>query len=239
MNSTVQYGENPDRDDPLFLFSQSLDGPLTVKEQARLDEALAGSPALQAQAAELAWVHGLILESGNDVPEIDSPIFVELATATAACDDDAALAVVDRWLDSYGEEPPEVDSDAFVRSVLAGVATSPIRRAARPWTLRPYVSLAAAASVLLAVIGYMGYRSDPQDSARLTGRTIVTYDQMAGARVADASQGGTRKNIVAYAMTEPDRAGASARWSSRSDRVEIIVVGSDVRGGWSEPLPPL
>jgi len=236
MNSpTSPLSDRPDRDDPLFWFSQSLDGRLTDAERAKLDEALAGSPALRAQAAELAWIHDLMAGSGEALPDIDSPAFVQLATASATTPRAEESDQVDRWLEAFSKSKPEVDSDAFVRSVLAKTVAVSVRRTLGPRWLSRYRSLAVAASLLVALTGYMGYRATRDRDDRPTGRSIVKYDRWPAPELGSASAAGTRSNVIAFAMSESVRSGGPVR----RDRVEIIVVGAEDVDGWSDSGPPL
>jgi anti-sigma factor RsiW len=144
-------GYNPD--DPLFALSRSLDEKLPEGERRRMDEALAASEALRAEAESLRATDRLVKRWASAAPELDWGRHAALIEAQAPDDDSEELNRLDRLLERWGRTVPPLDEGSFTAAVMARVR-SERRRAARSSLLyRIGAPLAAAAAVAIAITG--------------------------------------------------------------------------------------
>lgn len=144
-------GERINLNDPLFLVSRSLDGDLSAAEQFRLDEALAASVELRAEADRLGTVARLIEARRTTHAQIDwntheKLVLTEIAHGTPG------LADVDQLLHDWSARRPQYDERQLADGIMARIAPARVRSRSK-WRIvaRLGAPLAAAAAVVLAV----------------------------------------------------------------------------------------
>jgi len=162
--SETPYNPN----DPAFLLSRSLDDELTDDERRRLDEALASSPSLQAEAEKLRALDRLIKHWGAQQAALDLDHHAALIIAQTAGDDDAdKLKKVDQLIERWASKNVLFDADRFTAVVMDRVAQELDREMRRGWIFRLGAPLAAAAAVVFAVIGGAWWGSKPEAVCRV------------------------------------------------------------------------
>lgn len=130
--------------DPLFLFSRSLDEALSEPDRKRLATAMA-SDGFRREAEELAGADRLLKRWAVPAVDLDADSLVFEAIAAAEHDE---VDPIDQVLSRWGRKPVDVDWDRFTATVMARV--QPGRR--MPAMYRWALPLAAAAAVGFAVL---------------------------------------------------------------------------------------
>ena len=168
--------------DPQFLASQRLDGPLTPEQARQLAEAMATSPALQVEVARLSAVHELVQRWAKVEPAgLDRDLAAEvrafLEQDASGAGDGAGGEAVDGLLQRWAQRAPRVDEDELLAGVLAEIAPAQAqarrRTSAGRWLLRLGTPMAAAAALALAFVTL--YHTPPTE-------TVVTVTQVAVVR---------------------------------------------------------
>ena len=166
-------------DDPAFLASRALDGDLSAKERQRLEEALAASKDLRAEAEQLRNIDRLVKRWGRDSAELDWVTYARLIHARVEAED-GDLDTVDRLIEHWGREPVEFDERAFTGAVMAAVRSQQHRTPMRSVIFRIGAPLAAAAAVAIAVSGWFWAKA-PRDVGRPDDlpdqRLVVLFDR--------------------------------------------------------------
>jgi len=141
---------NPE--DAALLFSRSLDEDLSDEQQERLDQALAKSDALRAEADELRSVDRLMKEWGAQPAKLDwEPYAATIRARIDAEGDEDELRKVDEWIKRWGEKAVPVDEESFTRRVMAGIEPSRGRSPVFALVFRIGAPLAAAAAIALTL----------------------------------------------------------------------------------------
>lgn len=140
---------NPD--DPAFLLSRSLDEELSEPERQRLEDALARSQTLRADAGQFRALHRLMKRWGRQPADIDFAHHAALIAAQTADEDSEALRNVDRLLARWGSRRVALDEGKFVDAVMSRVLPHPTRALRTRLIFRLAVPLAAAAAVAVAL----------------------------------------------------------------------------------------
>jgi len=151
---------NPD--DPGFLISRSLDQDLSDDERRRLDQVLAESESLRAEADRLRAVDRLIKRWGARPVELDwEPHAATVHARVAGGDEDKNLRKLDGLLKLWGERRVSMDGERFTEAVMARVGATRRRSSTYALIFRLAVPLAAAAAVAFALTAtFRSGRSD-------------------------------------------------------------------------------
>jgi len=229
---------NPD--DPLFLFSRSLDEAPQDQERSaasRLHEVLDMSPSPRAEAEELRALYRLIARWARQPVELDWDNHAALIQARIEHGTDAdRLEQIDRLIERWGRETAPLHGDVFTEDVMARLAP---KRGRITWpgrVLRLGVPLAAAAAVALVVFGMMWFTPAPEPFVR------VVYEPWSSGSAGSIKpedghrdSGRTSRVVVSYARTLDDEEMAMRAPSE----VSLGAVGSGSPGTWTEELPPI
>lgn len=165
-------------DDPSFLLSRALDEELTEIQRQRLEEALAGSPALRLEASTLRSVDRLLKGWAGRRIKFDETAFEAGVLARVA--DEAhgeALGKVDSLVERWSRHRPVVDEEAFVQEVLGQIGPTDRVAPWSRWVVRLGLPLAAAAVVAIAVTARIGLTPAHAPVVRVAiGRTLPAPD---------------------------------------------------------------
>ncbi len=144
-------GYNPD--DPLFALSRSLDEELPEDVRQKMEEALAASEALRAEAESLRATDRLVKRWASPPADLDWGRHAALIEAQAPGDDSEELDKLDRLLERWGRTVPLLDEGSFTAAVMAKVRLERRRAARSSMLFRLGAPLAAAAAVAIAITG--------------------------------------------------------------------------------------
>ncbi len=188
-------------DDLTFLLSRSLDEDLSADQRQRLDETLADSASLRAEAVGLSAVDRLVKRWGEQKVEFDWQ--TQEALILAAAQDGESLADVDDLVARWGETEVPHDEAAFVDGVLGRIAAEqPAQQPAKtlPW-YRIGVPLAAAAAIVFAVTAQQWF-------VRPAGVCEVVFGVGADAETHDKAIRDPARLVVQFARASVERAPA-------------------------------
>lgn len=219
---------NPD--DPALLISRGMDQDLSEAEQRRLDEALAESPALRAEAEQIRAIDALVKRWAARSAEVESTPFVETVLAAVELEDDHDLRQIDRWLRGFGRDELNVDSEEYTAEVLAKLKSRQRRPQRRPLVFRLGVPLAAAAALAFAVTAPRWWPlADTQPRCRI--------EIARGAFMSDGDVDPSGRAAAVVTIARLPRKLASAQ-STRSG-VSLVAFGSEPVADAFEEVPPL
>ncbi|MGB0715500.1 MAG: hypothetical protein ACPGXK_06465 [Phycisphaerae bacterium] len=241
----------PNHTDPLFLFSQSLDGqhdPSISPDDGTQGTASTGaggfadSSAFADECRKLEQVDEWVTAWGAVTPDVDSDVFRELVLAQSGnegmtSDEEAKLSA---WLEARSDESITVDGPEFRAGVLSRLeaddgmgrrATDGRRQTGVPRRiLRVGIPFAAAAAIVFGFV--MAYQANFFGGVAPTGANVIVYAGAEPAAVDMAESVATslgRGNRVSYVMND-DRSGVDRR-------VSIVTVST--HRGVQEEVPPL
>lgn len=156
----MKNSETIDNFDPLFLVSRQLDGDLTEAEALVLDAALAASPELRAEAAQMAAAHGLVDQWAREIPSVDEAALAHRVLAIVRAEaTDRQFADVDALLHRWSQ-PVTFNERAFTQNVAKKLRAEKSRSRLR-LAYRTAVPLAMAAAVAIAVTGSFWLSATP------------------------------------------------------------------------------
>ncbi len=211
--------------DPAFLFSRSLDEELSEPDRKRLEEALASSEALRAEADQLAAVDRLVKRWGLWKVDLDWENHAKLLSAEAAGEAEG-LGEIDSLIERWGADEVVLNWERFTDAVMAEVTQVRHPQPRRRLIFRLAAPLAAAAAIAIAVTGTFWQVSTVQPIA------VVRI----GPEVESGGAGsGSGRAVVRFAR-------ASARppvGPPPTPGISFISVGSEPMQAWSEECPPL
>lgn len=207
---------NPD--DPALLISRGLDQDLSEAERRRLDEALAESPALRAEAEQFRAVDELVKRWASRSADVESTPFVKTVLAAVESEDDHDLHQIDRWLRGLGRDAVDVDTEEYTAQVLSRLSLRKRQPPRRPLIFRLGVPLAAAAALaMLVTVPRWWPLADTQPRCRIE----IARGAFAGDRDADS----TTRTVAVVTIARLPRTLASAQ-STRSG-VSLVSFSSE------------
>ena len=224
MSDEASYNPN----DSAFLLSRSLDEELTEEEQQRLDEALAQSASLRADAERLRVLDRLVKRWGARRAALDFEGHAALILAQATAGDDAdALERVDQLIARWGSTEVAFDADRFTSAVMNRVALESGWEKQRVWIFRLGAPLAAAAAIVLAVIGSVWWGAQREAVCR------IEFDRRVAMVDASTDVAEPRSAVVSFDRTPIEPVVQAA------DGISFGAVGSSALAEVYRESPPL
>ena len=223
--SETSYNPN----DSAFLASRSLDEQLSTSERQRLDDAMAASESLRAEAEEIRAIDRLVKRWGIGEVELDWATHGKLIEAKALSrPDDDRDCKLDELLERWAGVSARIDDEEFTAAVMARVPSRRHRVWRRSLVFRLSVPLAAAAAVALVVTGTLLDWSSPSPRVEISirQRHAAVESPSEPTRVAMVSF--RREPAVGFAP-EPTSPGISF----------MVVGASPLPEDWPDEVPPL
>lgn len=171
-------GEAYNLDDPLFAVSRSLDEDLPEDERRKMEEALAASESLRAEAEALRATDRLVKRWASTPAELDWRRHAELIEAQATGEESKELEKVDHLLGRWGRTEPLLDEDAFAAAVMAKVRSEGRRSMRSSLLFRLGAPLAAAAAVAIAITGSLWLRPSSEPTTYVAYVSSYSSDQV-------------------------------------------------------------
>jgi hypothetical protein len=145
--------------DPAYLFSRSLDEPISPEEQEILARAVSRNPGLAKELDSLRQVSDVVrrwsLRSDSQgITDLNDRVISVIKGGDAFQE-----AKLDHVLARWKTTEPVFDDQAFTRTVMQAVGRSHRLAGTRRWVLRIGMPLAAAASIMLALVGVRWFES--------------------------------------------------------------------------------
>lgn len=219
----MKLDSNMNLQDPLFLVSRDIDGDLSADERERLNQLLAASPALQAEADQIRRVSRWVKSTARSAAQIDWKTHEQLILAEIGAEP-REMSGVDALLADFAKREPVYDEGALVRGVLSRIAPAASVKQ-RGWRsiARIGAPLAAAAAVVLAVTAtWFG------PSAHVSMMPVALV-QIGPSVVSDSSDASV---VVRYS-----RVSVSVRTEDRPESIGYMTLGSSpVSGADESPL---
>jgi len=214
--------------DPEFLVSRMIDGDLSDNEQRQLQQALAGSKSLRAEAEKMQAVAALVGRWAGRPPELDWATHAKLIGAGVEGEtDDTALGQIDDLLARWGRRSEGIDEETFTAGVMARIRGRRRRASLRRLVLRVGVPLAAAALLAVAVTGRLWVTVPHERTAK------VVLGPAAGAWFSPGG-GPEPRMVVSFAQTTA----SSPTAAEEPPGITYITLGaSPVAGSWDEGAP--
>jgi len=215
--------------DPEFMASRSLNEELSKDEQRLLDETLASSDALRAEADYLRKVDALVKSMAEDKVELDWHTYTRLVQARVAEEHDALRDKrLDTLLAEWSGPGVEVDQEAFAAAVMAQVEARGSRARPRNLLFRVGLPLAAAALLALSVTAVLWSQAErsPVNIVHLSSQLTV----------ADAADAATSDLVVSFRRRPPED------YSVEMDScgISYMTVGAiPFSDGYAEAAPPM
>ena len=214
--------------DPAFLFSRSLDEELSEPDRKRLQDALASSEALRAEADELAAVDRLVKRWALSSAELDWENHAKLLSAEAVGEAEG-FGEIDSLLARWGDEKAALNWEQFTDAVMTQVTRLRHPRPRRRLIYRLAAPLAAAAAIAIVVTGTFWQVSTVQPIAVVVIGPEVEPGGMGSGPV------GTGRAVIRFARASI----RSPIEPHATPRISFISVGSEPMQTWFEEYPPL
>ena len=211
-------------DDPEFLASRALDEDLSTDEQQRLEEELAVSDELRAEAKLLGAVDHLIRQWGGDEVELDWETYAKLVQARIeSLGEEEDLHKVDEVLAQWAATRAETDGERFIATVMRRVRAEAPQRSWRGVVFRIGTPLAAAAAVAIAVTASFWSAASRE--------TVCEVTVGPGTCLVEASPSA----VVRFDRTPVER----AEGEGQTPRMSLLAMGSSPVIAESPEAPPL
>ena len=218
-------------DDPAFLFSRSLNEDLSEAERRRLEEGLASSAGLRAEADELAAVDGLIKRWGAAKVELDWEPHAALIQEQAIGQDDG-LGRIDALLGRWRGKQVDLDWERFTDEVIARVEVEGRPALWRRPLFHFAAPLAAAAAIVLAVNSGFWW-SPPVEPAHPV--SVVVIGPQVSPNHGIGGPAGQGRVQVSFARAPA----GSVEELPRQPRISFVSVGSTTPADWVAESAPL
>ena len=211
--------------DPEFLASCGVDGPLSDDERDRLAGALRDSDSLARFKTQIGDVDRLVKHWSKRGAELDWDAHAALIRARISEDDEAGLHAIDALVSDWAPNVPRIDERRFTAAVFGRIQDDGRSRRWRRAFFRIGTPLAAAATIAIVVSAWFWRPLSRQP-------VVSVVYQM-------PTEGSSRSAAAAQAIVRFDRNAPEGFTNNRPPSVSILAMGSSPLDTMPEEVPPL